>query len=104
MRASTKGISSVRFALGCQPASWATCSSVTFLPSQFLSTDSSTMRIDTGSRSIRIVLESVRSEEHTSELQSQFQLVCRLLLEKKNQSNSSRRPIRSRYGPPRQPS
>src|SRR5689334_24162837 len=27
-----------------------------------------------------------RSEEHTSELQSQFQLVCRLLLEKKNLS------------------
>src|SRR5689334_23856992 len=25
-----------------------------------------------------------RSEEHTSELQSQFQLVCRLLFEKKN--------------------
>src|SRR5689334_23778547 len=25
-----------------------------------------------------------RSEEHTSELQSQFQLVCRLLLDKKN--------------------
>src|SRR5689334_24666981 len=25
----------------------------------------------------------VRSEEHTSELQSQFQIVCRLLLEKK---------------------
>src|SRR5689334_23539339 len=28
--------------------------------------------------------EGVRSEEHTSELQSQFHLVCRLLLEKKN--------------------
>src|SRR5438309_402951 len=28
-----------------------------------------------------------RSEEHTSELQSQFHLVCRLLLEKKNQSS-----------------
>src|SRR5689334_24889840 len=28
----------------------------------------------------------IRSEEHTSELQSQFQLVCRLLLEKKNRS------------------
>src|SRR5688572_31792849 len=28
---------------------------------------------------------SVRSEEHTSELQSQSNLVCRLLLEKKNQ-------------------
>src|SRR2546430_9017177 len=29
-------------------------------------------------------LELVRSEEHTSELQSQSNLVCRLLLEKKN--------------------
>src|SRR5689334_24721975 len=28
----------------------------------------------------------VRSEEHTSELQSQFHLVCRLLLEKKKKS------------------
>src|SRR5438309_8064433 len=28
-------------------------------------------------------VEAVRSEEHTSELQSQFHLVCRLLLEKK---------------------
>src|SRR5689334_24358991 len=28
-----------------------------------------------------------RSEEHTSELQSQFHLVCRLLLEKKNMLN-----------------
>src|SRR6516164_7708805 len=28
----------------------------------------------------------VRSEEHTSELQSQFQLVCRLLLEKKKRT------------------
>src|SRR5437868_8786862 len=29
----------------------------------------------------------VRSEEHTSELQSRFDLVCRLLLEKKKQTN-----------------
>src|SRR5699024_12073978 len=29
-------------------------------------------------------LQSLRSEEHTSELQSRFDLVCRLLLEKKN--------------------
>src|SRR5437868_9515921 len=28
--------------------------------------------------------DAVRSEEHTSELQSRFDLVCRLLLEKKN--------------------
>src|SRR5688572_31356159 len=31
----------------------------------------------------------VRSEEHTSELQSQSNLVCRLLLEKKKSSNAS---------------
>src|SRR5688572_30935641 len=30
---------------------------------------------------------AVRSEEHTSELQSQSNLVCRLLLEKKKQKN-----------------
>src|SRR5437667_8605984 len=42
----------------------------------------------------------VRSEEHTSELQSHHDLVCRLLLEKKKQlgmpsSTSSRLPFRS---------
>src|SRR5438309_6279205 len=31
-----------------------------------------------------------RSEEHTSELQSQFHLVCRLLLEKKKKNTSIR--------------
>src|SRR5699024_11994507 len=31
---------------------------------------------------------AIRSEEHTSELQSRFDLVCRLLLEKKNSSLS----------------
>src|SRR2546430_4957170 len=31
---------------------------------------------------------AVRSEEHTSELQSQSNLVCRLLLEKKNASHA----------------
>src|SRR5689334_24200922 len=30
---------------------------------------------------------ALRSEEHTSELQSQFHLVCRLLLEKKKTTN-----------------
>src|SRR5438309_4967661 len=33
-------------------------------------------------------LVRLRSEEHTSELQSQFHLVCRLLLEKKNNCHS----------------
>src|SRR5689334_24707978 len=32
---------------------------------------------------------SMRSEEHTSELQSQFHLVCRLLLEKKKNTTKS---------------
>src|SRR5438309_6479809 len=31
-----------------------------------------------------------RSEEHTSELQSQFHLVCRLLLEKKKKTSGNR--------------
>src|SRR5207249_5606917 len=31
---------------------------------------------------------STRSEEHTSELQSRFDLVCRLLLEKKNKTKT----------------
>src|SRR5688572_31967830 len=35
-----------------------------------------------------VLLAAVRSEEHTSELQSQSNLVCRLLLEKKNQDDT----------------
>src|SRR5437764_12896793 len=34
------------------------------------------------------VLEDVRSEEHTSELQSPMYLVCRLLLEKKKKNKN----------------
>src|SRR5207249_10206216 len=41
------------------------------------------------------LIEVLRSEEHTSELQSRFDLVCRLLLEKKN------RPRHSTPPPPR---
>ncbi|CFN64362.1 Uncharacterised protein [Bordetella pertussis] len=49
-RATTKGISSSRLALACQLANWRTCSCVTLAPSQLRSTDSSTMRMDTGKR------------------------------------------------------
>src|SRR5689334_24128049 len=35
-----------------------------------------------------VVLCLLRSEEHTSELQSQFHLVCRLLLEKKKKKKN----------------
>src|SRR5689334_24384956 len=38
-----------------------------------------------------------RSEEHTSELQSQFHLVCRLLLEKKKTNKNNN--IRHNYAP-----
>src|SRR5690606_5938178 len=36
-----------------------------------------------------ITFDRVRSEEHTSELQSRENLVCRLLLEKKNKINNT---------------
>src|SRR5690625_6112299 len=34
-------------------------------------------------------LDALRSEEHTSELQSRGHLVCRLLLENKNETNTA---------------
>src|SRR2546427_7523344 len=40
---------------------------------------------------LRAVFQEPRSEEHTSELQSQSNLVCRLLLEKKKNTKQSRR-------------
>src|SRR2546427_4634824 len=39
----------------------------------------------------RAVARAVRSEEHTSELQSQSNLVCRLLLEKKKKKNTQQK-------------
>src|SRR2546421_4118809 len=41
--------------------------------------------------------ESIRSEEHTSELQSRSDLVCRLLLEKKKKTHD-RNPVSQRQG------
>src|SRR3989442_1957991 len=40
--------------------------------------------VDALEHRLRAVADGVRSEEHTSELQSRPHLVCRLLLEKKN--------------------
>src|SRR2546427_9129176 len=43
---------------------------------------------------IEVSLAEYRSEEHTSELQSQSNLVCRLLLEKKKKKSSNiKRPL-----------
>src|SRR5438477_5632987 len=44
-------------------------------------------------------LGQFRSEEHTSELQSHVNLVCRLLLEKKKKNHSRKSPINTRLGP-----
>src|SRR3712207_7500688 len=44
---------------------------------------------------VRREFRALRSEEHTSELQSRQYLVCRLLLEKKKKTQESRTDIRS---------
>src|SRR2546430_17354250 len=44
--------------------------------------------IDLGPLDASVIAGAVRSEEHTSELQSQSNLVCRLLLEKKKKGSS----------------
>src|SRR5438034_7944925 len=50
-----------------------------------------------GSGLVRALTAVLRSEEHTSELQSHSDLVCRLLLEKKNERESqARHPIHRR--------
>src|SRR2546422_1071934 len=41
---------------------------------------------------LKSLLEDLRSEEHTSELQSRLHLVCRLLLEKKKKQRPNGRP------------
>src|SRR6266498_5296776 len=50
----------------------------------------------------RLVVLALRSEEHTSELQSRPHLVCRLLLEKKNHRTKAKTPTQNnnRHGIP----
>src|SRR5438309_8635859 len=54
----------------------------------FVSGEALNGRTDCGTQGVR----DTRSEEHTSELQSQFHLVCRLLLEKKKKEATTRTP------------
>src|SRR5699024_11762740 len=49
---------------------------------------SATSILKTRSLMKRLDTSKMRSEEHTSELQSRFDLVCRLLLEKKKKSSN----------------
>src|SRR5699024_11927574 len=48
------------------------------------------------SNPFELLVATVRSEEHTSELQSRFELVCRLLLAKKKRRRSPQRARRRR--------
>src|SRR5688572_33415708 len=50
------------------------------------------LREETLKRALMELPDRERSEEHTSELQSQSNLVCRLLLEKKKKITQSRQP------------
>src|SRR5260370_25603272 len=47
-------------------------------------------KIEVYASGIDLDLETLRSEEHTSELQSHLNLVCRLLLEKKKRNREYR--------------
>src|SRR2546425_5665406 len=62
-----------------------------YLQLRQLDTELETTRANVASRrgSLQLVRDRLRSEEHTSELQSLAYLVCRLLLEKKKQTLTS---------------
>src|SRR5438034_1309592 len=67
---------------GAQPGAYSRCHS-------FIASSSPVIRPDAASmRRARPVHCAMRSEEHTSELQSHSDLVCRLLLEKKKKTNN----------------
>src|SRR5438067_9215998 len=56
-----------------------------FVPESLPKLDPATLRGLAGLSYAELCARIERSEEHTSELQSRFDLVCRLLLEKNNQ-------------------
>src|SRR5699024_11426295 len=60
-------------------------------------------RSDSAVSAAALTFAGPRSEEHTSELQSRFDLVCRLLLEKKNRKGLHQRPPPT-HPPPRRDS
>src|SRR5690242_21430093 len=63
------------------------------LPSSFAATRSTVLFTPNGLKSTveRVAAKLERSEEHTSELQSHVNLVCRLLLEKKKKKTETTR-------------
>src|SRR5690242_5316885 len=53
----------------------------------FLTKEGAQKHLDAGAKKVILSAPSKRSEEHTSELQSHVNLVCRLLLEKKKKTH-----------------
>src|SRR5216683_5926218 len=90
--------SSIRFPLSSGPAKW--LSPVTFPPGRArLATSPILTGSTTATMMIGIVVVAfLRSEEHTSELQSRSDLVCRLLLEKKKDRDGGHHPAQARVG------
>src|SRR2546430_10562570 len=74
------------FSLVC----WAALNRATKLKGGLGSSTISTPSTSKGSLALDSLVGSCRSEEHTSELQSQSNLVCRLLLEKKTYEQTDR--------------
>src|SRR2546430_7967068 len=71
--------------LSRSPGAWSTCHRRHLCPALGAPTESRPAPPDESARRSRA--SPTRSEEHTSELQSQSNLVCRLLLEKKKTTN-----------------
>src|SRR2546430_7092852 len=65
--------------------------SLAFSEEEFAALRASYERTAAESRAAELAAVQARSEEHTSELQSQSNLVCRLLLEKKKKKKQHRR-------------
>src|SRR2546428_1721455 len=78
------------------------------IPNGDQGTDEINRSVDHGNtrqaRYVDLIRRRIRSEEHTSELQSRSDLVCRLLLEKKNTNNHvSARLVSDVHRPPLNP-
>src|SRR5690625_6291609 len=57
---------------------------------QLIDDRAGTTLVSASTQDKELTLDSTRSEEHTSELQSRGHLVCRLLLEKKKTKNNTK--------------
>src|SRR5687767_15259032 len=66
-----------------KPRSWSTIVLIVFFSSRISPFTSTSILRDKSPFATAVVTSAMRSEEHTSELQSLAYLVCRLLLEKK---------------------